>query len=51
MHRKVSYLYTDPTGNIEHLSSSAINFLKIDNKFITSKAVNIEEILPNVFGK
>jgi len=50
VHRKISYLYTDIEGNIEHISSSSINFLKIDNKFITSKRYNIDEIAPGVFG-
>lgn len=50
VHRKISYIYTDPEGNVEHVSSSSINFLKIDNKYITSKRISIDEIAPNIFG-
>ncbi|EGR33913.1 PAS domain S-box family protein [Ichthyophthirius multifiliis] len=50
-HRKVSYIYTDPSGHVEHVSASAINFLNIDNKFITQKDVDIDEILPGAFSQ
>ncbi|EAS07526.3 PAS domain S-box protein (macronuclear) [Tetrahymena thermophila SB210] len=49
VHRKICYIYTDIDGNIEHISSQCISFLKIDNKFITSKKTNIDEIAPKLF--
>jgi hypothetical protein len=39
---------TDPDGVIEHISSSAINFLKIDLKFVNGKNKSIEDLVPDI---
>lgn len=46
--RKVCYIYTDKEGSIEHISSSCINFLKIDNKYISTNKVNINDLFKNI---
>lgn len=46
--RKVCFIYTDKEGSIEHISSSCINFLKIDNKYISTNKVNINDLFKNI---
>ena len=40
---------TDNEGIIEHISSSCMNFLKIENKFIVGKSRHIEDLKDNIF--
>jgi len=46
--RKICYIYTDSEGIIEHVSSSCINILRFDNKYISQKKVSIDDIFPEV---
>ena len=41
----------DTEGHIEHVSSSVINVLRIDNHLMAQKHVHIEELVPNIFSE
>jgi len=46
--KSTAYVLTAPNGAIDAVSSSCINVLKMDTKFITMKKANIEDYIPNI---